>query len=184
MNSVELYQEVLDLLKSKFNIKLALDCRKFDTNPDVLIEKLLAYQGQYFNKQDKILLVHTDTDYYDPLLPAGLIPINITRIFKNLDIPFHSLIFVTNHYGISREFDLLIKDHHELDRPTVIETLLSPALLVDNNNDKLPQISFNEIEKPGLCMMQRSRSHRVAFYNFLLNNKLFDKIAVSQHFDV
>jgi hypothetical protein len=184
MNKVELDQEALALLKSKFNIKLALDCRKFDTNPDLLVEQLSIYQGQYFNQQDKILLVHMDTDYYDPLLPAGLIPINVTRIFKNLDIPFCSLIFVTNHYGIGREFDFLLKDYHELDRPTVIETLLSPALLSDRDNHKLPQISFNEIEKPGLCMMNKERSHRVAFYNFLRNNKLFDKIAVSQHFNV
>lgn len=183
MNNVELYQKAIDLLKLRFNIKLALDCREFDTNPDVLIEQLLAYQGQHFNQLDKILLVHMDTDYYDPLLPAGIIPINITRIFKNLDIPLHSLIFVTNHHGIGREFDLLLKDQHELDRPTVIETLLSPILLVDNNNDILPQITFDEIEKPGLCMMRKSRSHRVAFYNFLRNNRLFDKIATSQQFN-
>jgi hypothetical protein len=183
MKTVELHQEVLDLLNSNFNIKLALDCRMFDTNLDFLIEKLSAYQGQYFDQQDKILLVHMDTDYYDSLLPFGLIPINVTRIFKNLDIPFHSLIFVTNHYGIGREFDLLLKDQHELDRPTIIETLLSPVLLCDHNN-RLPQISFDDVEKHGLCMMNQSRSHRVAFYNFLRNNKLFDKIAVSQHFDV
>lgn len=184
MNNVELHQEVIDLLKLKFNIKLALNCRTFDTNPDFLIENLIAFQGQYFNQQDKILLVHMDTDYYDPLLPAGIIPINVTRIFKNLDIPFHSLIFVTNHYGISREFDLLLKDQCINDRPTVIETLLSRLLLSDDDYDKLLLPSFDQVEKPGICMMSKSRSHRVAFYNFLRNNKFFDKIAVSQHFNV
>jgi hypothetical protein len=183
MNTVELHQEVVALLEEKFNIKLALNCRDFDVDPEFLIENLSVFQGKFFDQKDKILLVHMDTDYYDPLLPAGTIPINVTRIFKNLDIPFHSLLFVTNHYGIGQEFDLLLKDQHELDRPTIIETLLSPLLLPEHVND-LPPVLFDEIEKPGLCMMGKSRSHRVAFYNFLRNNNLFDKIAVSQHFNV
>lgn len=182
MNCVELHQEVLDFLKSNFVIKVAFNCRDFDNNPEMLIENLSAYQGQYFSQKDKILLVHMDTDYYDPLLSCGTIPINVVRVFKNLDIPLHSLLFVTNHFGITKEFNFLLAENHPNDRPTIVETLLSSMLLTETFEDL--KISFDDIEKPAICMMNKSRSHRVAFYNFIRNNNLFEKIAVSQSFNV
>lgn len=181
--NVELHSKAIDLLKANFNIKVAINCRAFDLEPTRLVEKLTPFQDQIFSTKDKILLVHMDTDYYDPLLPYGTIPINVTRIFKNLNIPFHALLFVTNHFGIRKEFDALLKNQHPNDQPTVVETLLSP-LLFPQSYKVMQSLSFNEIEKAGICMMRQQRSHRVAFYNFLLENNLLSKIAVSQHFNV
>ena len=180
---IELHKKLLALLESQFNIKFAINCRDFDTQPEVLIEKLTLFQNQVFSPTDKILLVHMDTDYYDPLLPCGTIPINVTRIFKNLDIPIHAILFVTNHFGIKKEFDYLLKDHHFKDRPTIIETLLSPILFPSEIQETNNEISFDAIEKSAICMMSKKRSHRVAFYNFLTNNNLLDKVAISQNFD-
>jgi hypothetical protein len=180
--NVELHKSVIDLLASTYDIKFAMDCRNFDLNYKALIDKLLPLQSSVFNPKEKILLVHMDTDYYDPLLPCGMIPINVVRIFDNLDIPLHALLFVTNHFGIRREFDLLVKDRHLKDRPVVIETLLSPMLL-NEQYAPIKEISLDKIEKAAVCMMSRQRSHRVAFYNFLLDHDLFEKVAVSQHFN-
>lgn len=182
MTNVELHKKAIVLLKSNFNIKFEKNCRDFDKCPDLLVEWLLPYQGQVFGPKDKILLVHMDTDYYDPLLSYGTIPINVIRIFKNLDIPLHALLFVTNHFGIKKEFDCLLKNQHALDRPLIIETLLSP-ILISESYKKEDEISFDEIEKAAICMMAKQRSHRVAFYNFLIENELLNKIAVSQHFN-
>lgn len=179
---IELHKKALVLLESQFNIKFAMNCRDFDTQPTVLIENLLPFQNQTFSIKDKILLVHMDTDYYDTLLPCGIIPINVIRIFKNLDLPLHAILFVTNHFGIKKEFDYLLIDHHHNDRPIIIETLLSPALIPETCDiDK--EISFDAIEKSAVCMMAQQRSHRVAFYNFLINNNLSDTIAISQQFN-
>ena len=116
------------------------------------------------------------------MLLCGTIPINVVRIFKNLDIPLHSLLFVTNHFGITKEFNFLLAEDHINNRPIIVETLLSSMLLPETFEDL--KISFDDIEKPAICMMNRSRSHRVAFYNFIRNNNLFEKIAVSQSFNV
>lgn len=182
MNQVELHQTVLSYLRSQFNIKFATDCRNFDLDPQILVDQLLPFKGQYFTVLDKILLVHMDTDYYDDLLPYGLIPINVIRIFKNLDIPLHSLLFITNHYGISKEFDALLENQNPKDRPQVIETLLSPWLLSESFDDQLI-LDFKEIEKSAICMMNTARSHRIALYNFFLDQDLTDKIAISQDFN-
>lgn len=185
INKIELHQEVVEELKKTFNIKYKIDCREFDINPKILIDSLKQFSGKAFGPKDKILLVHMDTDYYDPLLPCGLIPINTIRIFCNLDIPLHAILFVTNHFNIKKEFDFLLKDHHEKDRPCIIETLLSPMLFDPSEYKTTDEVNFNfnQIEKQGLCMMAKPRSHRVAFWNFLLENKLLEKIAVSQNFN-
>jgi hypothetical protein len=181
---IELDDQVIQELQSTFDIKFAVDCRDFDTNPQVLINLLQPFCGQYFGPKDKILLIHMDTDYYDPLLPCGRIPINIVRIFYNLDIPFHSILFVTNHFGIQKEFDLLLQNHHVKDRPLIIETLLSSILFGHQlEKDFGIDLRIDQIEKQAICMMNHQRSHRVALYNFILDNKLLDKIAVSQHFN-
>ena len=180
--NVQLHKSVMDLLASTYDIKFAMGCTDFDSNYKALVDKLLPLQSLVFDPKEKILLVHMDLDYYDPLLPCGIIPINIVRIFDNLDIPLHALLFVTNHFGIRREFDLLVKDRHLKDRPVVIETLLAP-LLLDEQCTPITEISLDKIEKAAVCMMNKRRSHRVAFYNFLLDHDLFEKVAVSQHFN-
>lgn len=183
MIPVELHTELYELLCNSFNIKLSMDCKKFDTDPVKLVAKLQPFQNRIFEPKDKILLVHMDTDYYDPLLPCGLIPINIVRTFKNLDIPLHALLFVTNHIGISKEFDYLLNNQHPNDRPTIIQTLLTPLLLPEKISD-IELLPFDEVEKSAVCLMGRARSHRIAFYNFIIKHNLFDKIAVSQNFYV
>ena len=182
MIHIELHRRVVELLKSRFNILYACNCREFDTQPAVLEAVLQAYQNRHFDLRDKILLVHMDTDYYDALLPCGLIPINVVRAFRNSDIPMHALLFVSNHFGIQKEFDLLLSEQHPKDRPTILQTLLAPKLLPEFF-EITDAITFDQIEKPAVCMMNQSRSHRVAFYNFLRHNGLLSQVAVSQNFN-
>lgn len=182
MTKVELHLEALQELHMAFDIKYAMNCRDFDTDPQILKDSLKKFSGQSFGPRDKILLVHMDTDYYDPLLVYGLTPVNVIRIFCSLDIPLHAMLFVTNHFGIKQEFDSLLKNHHDKDRPHIIETLLSPLLFGYTPKQNF-DITVDQIEKQGLCMMNRRRSHRVALWNFLLDNKLLDKVAVSQNFN-
>jgi hypothetical protein len=179
---MELHQTAVELLHTKFDIKFAADCRSFDLNPEILLKQLQNFQSREFEVNEKILLVHMDTDYYDPLLAHGLIPINVIRVFRQLDISLHALLFVTNHFGISKEFDQLLHDQHPNDRPTIIETLLSNRILADSLQ-YLREISFDQIRKHAICMMNAKRSHRVAFYNFLVSNGLDDKISISKNFN-
>ena len=98
-----------------------------------------------------------------------------------IDIPFANLIFITNHFGIKHEFDFLLADHHPADRPTVVETLLSPMLLGTNYSHST-LVDSNQIEKQSLCLLGQQRSHRVALYNFIKNNNLLDNVALATNF--
>jgi len=180
--TVELHKSALKHLESKFNLLLKLDARKFDLNWELLLEKLKQIKVDKFSSNDRILICHMDTDYYDPILPVGTIPNNLIRCFKSLDIPMYLLLFVTNHYGISREFDLLLANHHLQDRPTVVETLLCRLFLSETSYATDTNLDIDKIEKSGLCMARLQRAHRVAILNFFKNNNLLDYIAVSAKF--
>lgn len=180
--NIELHKTALAHLESKFNILLKLNVRKFDYDWTVLLENLKQIKTTNFSSNDRILICHMDTGYYDPLLPVGIITINLIRCFQLLDIPMYLLIFITNHYGISQEFNLLLADHPLQDRPTIIETLLSSRLLSENGYEQKTLLNAERIEKPGLCMVGAQRSHRVALLNFFKNNNLSNSIAISANF--
>jgi hypothetical protein len=177
----ELYPEAIDIINKKFNVLLYMDCRDFDTNLEILSDRLDKIKKESYQPNDRILLVHMDTDYYDRLLPCGLVTLNLIRMFKNKDIPLYLLLFVTNHYGIRQEFDVLLKDQHPKDWPTIIETVLSVHIL-SSKLDMAPDLAVDKIEKSGICMMGQQRSHRVALCNFLKNNQLLSKVALKTNF--
>lgn len=179
--SIELHSPAIEAINEKFNVLLAMNCRDFDLNFQHLEDSLDKIKKDQFEASDRILIVHMDTDYYDNLLPCGLLILNLIRLFKNKDIPLYLLLFVTNHFGIRKEFDLLLKDQHPKDRPTVVETLLSNLLLSDHLGPR-PNLDLDEIEKSGICMIGTKRSHRVALCNFLKNNQLVSKIALKTNF--
>jgi len=177
----ELYPEAVDIINKKFNVLLSMDGRDFDTNLETLSVKLDAIKKDSYQVNDRILIVHMDTDYYDPLLPTGLMTLNLIRMFKSKDIPLYLLLFVTNHYGIRREFELLLKDQHPNDWPTVVESMLSLDIL-SKKLGPVPELTFDKIEKSGICMMGKQRSHRVALCNFLKNNQLLSTVALKTNF--
>lgn len=178
---LELDQYAFEIINKHYNVLFSIDCRNFDLDFQELSKNLHKIKKKVFSPIDRIVLVHMDTDYYDEQLLQGLLIINLIRAFKKEDIPLYTLLFVTNHFGIDKEFDALLKDHDINDRPTIIETLLSRTLLSDEfstSND----FNFNNIEKSGMCMMGIQRSHRVAICNFLTNNQLLPHVALKANF--
>jgi hypothetical protein len=178
---IELNNQALSMLDKKYNLLLKIDARQFDNNWQLLSDKLDSIKKESFLPNDRILIAHMDTDYYDELLPCGLIIINLVRMFKNKDIPLYLLLLVTNHYGINKEFDLLLVDHHKKDRPTIIETLLS-QLLLSNNFVLEDDCRIDQIEKAAMSMIGRQRSHRVALCNFIADSNLLNQVALQTNF--
>lgn len=178
---IELNDRALDMLDEKYNLLLKIDARQFDNNWQLLSDKLDSIKKESFLLNDRILVVHMDTAYYDELIPFGLVVVNLLRMFKNKDIPLYLLLFVTNHYGIGKEFNSLLVKHHKKDRPTIIETLLSKHLLSNNfvlDND----CRINQIEKAAISMMGKQRSHRVALCNFIDGSNLLNQVALQTNF--
>jgi hypothetical protein len=171
----------MSFLDINYFLLLKIDVREFDNNWQLLSDKLDSIKKESFLHNDRILIVHMDTDYYDELLSCGLMVINLLRMFQNKYIPLYLLLFVTNHYGISKEFDFLLTTCHKKDRPTIIETLLSRYLL-SNNFVLDSDCRIDQIEKAAISMMGQQRSHRVALCNFIADSNLLDQVALQTNF--
>ena len=179
--SIELKKSVYNLLAKKYNIVYACDLRNLSCSKEQFIifqETIKGLHRPYFEINDRILISHMDTDYYDELLPCGMFITNLIRTFIKYNIPLFTLIIITNHHGINKEIDILLKNNS--DRPFIIETLLTDILFGDYD-EKLYNLPSNieKITQPGLCMMGRQRSHRVAMFNFINNHSLLNYIVTS-----
>ena len=171
----------IEALSTKFNILDVLDVTEFDSNFNILVNRLLKTKKEHFAPKDRYLIGHVDTDYYLPDCPYGLSTFNLVRTFLHNDIPLNTLIFLTNHPGIKKEFELLIpKEMHKHNFPTIIDDGLTICNTVRLGlNQQECSVDVSSIVKHGVSMFGVNRIHRNMLYNMLVERNLLDAYAVS-----
>jgi hypothetical protein len=175
---IELNQNIKSYLYKKFNIIYHTNFLNFDRDFQLLFDQLIKTKKDPMDINDRIIIEHFDTDFYDNSLKTGLLVRNTIECLKQADIPFFSVIFVTNNYSLEEEINLLINKNQQ--KPTVLTTLSSRFAL--KNNYINFAIEPEKIIKSSICMMAGSkRSHRQSLYYYIKKNNLFSKIAVSYH---
>lgn len=172
-----LTKKYVDKLNSKFNILDIIDFKDFDTDFDVLKNRLTAIKKEKYQTNEKIVFEHFDTDFYHKRLTYGLNLYNLIETIKKIDIPFFTIILVTNHFGIKNEIDKILKEHNEKDFITVIETFVTDTYY--NSSIENFSVNVNEICFSALSMLGAPRSHRFALYHYLKHNNLLNKVHVS-----
>lgn len=162
----EIPTPVLNLLKTKFNIIEHLSFLDFDYNFDILKTKLLAVHKTEFAPQDRIIIEHLDIDFYYNESPVGINLRNFFTVADIVDIPLNIFVFYTNHFGIQKEIDIICKNKHIKDRPTLLESFIS-----DLHNPRFgyqqKDCNISKIEYNALSLINGTRSHRHALYNHI-----------------
>ena len=141
-----------------------------DHDFDLLEQRLLNNRRDVYGPKDLILVNHFDTDYYDSQrLRGGLLLGNLIYLFKKIDIPLHSLLLYTNHIGLSKEVEVICKDHDINDRPRIFETIIDRSMV-----DAINPWEFDTatISRHALCLMGAGRSHRHAIRNTIYDKNL------------
>ena len=167
MTSVTDYidHDILDMLEKKFNLLDCIEFKEFDKEFDYLVAWLEKNRKISFESTDRLVVIHFDTDYY--WHGHGINLNNFFNTWIEQDIPLHTMLFYTNHIGITAEIDQLCKYHNVNDRPTIIETILNPGNHRAEEYGPF-ELSVESITVPALCMMAGTpRSHRWAAYNHL-----------------
>jgi|TARA_R110002126_G_scaffold124148_1_gene266032 coenzyme F420-reducing hydrogenase gamma subunit len=168
-------------LSAKFNILDVIDLPEVDSNFAILADRLLNTKKKYFATKDRYVIGHLDTDYYLPGCPYGLGMFNLVRTFLHNDVPLNTLILLTNHPGIKKEFEILIPiAMQEHNFPTVVDDCITIANMVRLGLDQ-DECSIDEssIVNHGISMMGAPRPHRNMLYNQLVEKNLLDAYAVS-----
>jgi len=162
--NLEIPPEVLDAIRQKYNVRCHLSFLDFDFDFDILKTRLNRYKESQSSDNDRIIIEHMDTDYYFSECSVGVNLRNFFGVVRELDISYSRFIFYTNHFGLSREIDLLCRHSDPQDRPLVIESFLS-TLHYKSESIKLIECNFDRIQFHAACMMVLKRSHRNAMYN-------------------
>lgn len=172
----ELNNNIKNFLYQKYKILYHTNFLNFDENYDLLYHDLLKVKKESFKENEKIIIEQFDTDFYDSSLLCGLHNRNVVECLRAADIPFFSVIFITNNYNFDHELKLLINEQNE-GFPIILKTISSKKTISSSYINK--EINFN-FKKTCLCLLDGTkRSHRLSLYNFFKSKKFFDKIAVS-----
>jgi hypothetical protein len=162
--NLEIPPEVLNAIRQKYNVRCHLSFLDFDFNFDILKTRLNQYKESQSSDNDRIIVEHMDTDYYFSECSVGVNLRNFFGVVQELDISYSRFIFYTNHFGLSREIDLLCRHSDPQDRPLVIESFLS-TVHHKSESINLIECNFDCIQFHAVCMMVLKRSHRNAMYN-------------------
>ena len=98
-----LKQSVMDIVQSRYRVLSIVDMLEYDQHPEVLEQFLQQYQGHVFAANERVVILHHDTDYYVSPGTPGFSMYNLMLILKTIDIPLEFVLFITNHYGIEAE---------------------------------------------------------------------------------
>ena len=157
------------LLEKKFDIVDEISFLNFDYRFDWLINRLETSRKDFYRHNEKIIVIHQDTDYYFDECSVGINLRNFFQVIKNLDISPSIFVFVTNNFNLNKEIDILCKDYHTNDRPLVIPSFIAFCQTNQFKHTNHDEYNFENIHYNALCMMHEIRSYRSALYHSLKN---------------
>lgn len=154
-----------------FNIIAIIDLFKFDSDLIGLKNFLLSIKKTSFDSNDRIVVLHNDTEYFYYSNIVGFTTHNFFNIVRDLDFPLYIFTFLTNH----SKFDEAIKPFvSHCDTPTVYNTLVNNVSYYNIKHLTLPVEVKKIIKYKALCLMGVNRAHRTKLFQFLELSKFED----------
>lgn len=174
MQNIHIDDHHLNCIRAKFNVIDIIEFKEFDQNWQHLIDKASGYTSRPFGFNDKVIVVHLDTDYYLDMV-YGVSLHNFFAVWQDtLGLPTHGLLFYTNHFGLRKEISTICGQCDIDDQPLIVETFINPLSWQSENFLAEPAVQIEDIEYHGISLMGHNRSHRFALYNH--TQKLSHKI--------
>jgi hypothetical protein len=135
-----------------------------------------------YDINDRIIIMHFDTDYYiDPLDNShpGLMITYVQQMCSALNIPNYFILMITNHDNIEKELTYLQKKYSVDDIP--IPYINCELVMYAINSSAAQPVNLNQelICKKYSCLNYNSRPHRDRLMSLLTVNNLLDEGLVS-----
>ena len=178
MHPIPLASEVLDLIEKKFQLVDIINLVFYDLKLSALENKIKTYKDFSFAVNQKIIILHHDTDYY--IEQQGNTTYNVVKLLVQYQISLDHVIVVTNHYGLEKEIKSVLDFFGQNKQPGVLYT----SLWYDYPNvEDLGMPMQGQCNKLFACLNGQERSHRVATLCFLEHFDLKAHGLISYHFN-
>jgi len=151
-----------------------IDLLSYDNNIDGLYQRLKKSKKNYFESDEKIIVLHNDTEFYYLNNPVGFTLYNLFQCWYALDIPLSTMVLIANCSDIEQTInDYFVVDKH--DCPTVISVVVNCASLIHIKSSQHYQINYAPTHA-AVCLMGVARSHRIALMKYLVANQLLQLV--------
>jgi hypothetical protein len=170
--------KVLELIKSKYELVDIINLVFYDLDLEKLDRVFLQYSNYQFRSNQRLLIVHQDTDYY--VNSQGNTMYNVIKLLSKYNIAPEFVILLTNNYGVGKEIEYYARSLCNSNSPRVVYT----SLWYDfpDTADQCNTIPDNTINYLYCCLNGVERSHRVAQLCYLQKYNLIEKGMISYHF--
>jgi hypothetical protein len=175
-------------LDEKYEIVAYIDLFYWVSNGNNL-NRMYTYFKQFakdrYNYNEKIVLVHNDTDFYITK-DIGILMYNLLECIRQLQISPSVFIILTPIYGINQELEYYYKTHyvnHDFDNDwfTIIENHYLTDQAQEDNFTNLP-VSAESIKYPFSFLNGCLRNHRKVLLSLLNDADILDLGIVSWWF--
>lgn len=173
-------QEVIDIVNSRYEILDIIDLLKYDYQLDKLDQLLSKYNNYIFSKNQRILILHHDTDYYTTTTAIGFTIFNLFVLLNRYCLAQEHFIMFTNHYGIKDEIAYISRQICYADPLKVIYTSQWYDYPKINSSNT---ISYKTTTKNLFCCLNGiNRAHRLLTLCYLKKYNLLNLGMVSYYF--
>jgi hypothetical protein len=175
---ISIKQEVLDIVKDRYKVLEIIDSIRYNDQLEKVDQLLSKYINHTFSSDERILILHHDTDYYISVESTGFTLYNLCMLLKKNQIPHEFLIMFTNHYGIEKEVAHLSEQVCNSSPFKVVCT----SQWYDYSDQQISNNSVPVIENLFCCLNGVNREHRLLTLCYLKEHDLLSQGTISYHF--
>lgn len=175
-NNFVLPQDIIDLLSNYYQFDEIIDLNGYDSNIQVLKNKIATYNREVFPANYRIIFVLREPTYYFKH-KYNLLIRNLQIIVKDLNIPNFVCLIITHQPAIKDELNAL-KD--ELTYESIsIDTIDYYAYKDYVHVSRDVKFNLDKIEKNYIFLSNIRKKFRTIFFGLLSEHNLLDKGLVS-----
>lgn len=151
-----------------------IDLLSYDNNINALYQRLKKIKKDHFSPEEKIIILHNDTEFYYLNNPVGFTLYNLFQCWYAIDLPLSAMVLIAN----CSDMQQVIDDHFVVDKhdaPIVISNIVNNVSLGMIESMQNYQTNHTPTH-PAVCLMGVARSHRIALMKYLVANQLLESV--------
>jgi hypothetical protein len=176
------FREILNVIEEKYQIIELINLYYADDHLDELKSTIKKYENRVFQPNERIIIIHGETDYYANTTSYGNAVYNLIKILNYYNIPQEFILFLTSFYGIKKEInDLCLQMFGSSNINVIYTSLLYDFPLPVEYADTSP-VTIGNINTLYCCVNNVGRIHRLITLCYLDRYNLLDKGMISYNF--
>ena len=164
---------IQNFIDQPIQVLATIDLVEVDHDMGSVYQMLSDLKKDKFEPDEKIVILHNDTEYMYYGNPLGFTMHNLLRCWQALDIPYSVMVVVSNHNQLNTAVESFIVSPN--DQPTIINSIVN-NISYSNIKDLITADFTKDFKYPALSLLGIGRSHRIKLFQFLSYHNMFEQV--------